>query len=686
MSDPQLHGLTFGQPFNTFHIFNGSFIPEGIVSFYGLSFGAKMVLGRLYRYCGKDSVSCHPSLEDLADDICSSVRQVSRYLAELLAQRFISKRRVGLGYNNEYYILFHPAYVGDRGTPPPGGGSDPDQTELSDPDQPSDPDQTEPSDQDKTDMDWTPGSSQNWRQMSSSLRVKVLESYKESYTSDTGHPSPLNYPPKTVSDLTLDQGNEPNPSKTTNSDGDLKPGGPTVSHDTINETYSTSEPCLTSDLDWFKREWRKRFKRIKPSEEEALVDVAWDQHTTEQLAGELDSYKASDWGKQNHYPVRGFLKRLAKADKHSNLAPKAPDYCVADATQVEWADETPCGAVRECGDVAREMHSLSAGGLDSVGGMGVLRRNGQDSQGNTVADTPNGDRGTKTQTTAGEAVTGDTGGPGEPLPILRAGDRDVCSRPEPSERPQASSSAPELGPHDPIQLQPEQPTTESGRLMSPVQCAEGRYYVPYGGRRKDLCPSGNQKTLSRNNSALNALGNSRQNDHGRNSAPTYAGKPNGRAGTPELQHWAPAWKVAIQLIEKHPGVVSGEREITQILLQVVADNSSEQPEALLNKILDQHQKWCESENWNPDDESEKKFIPGLKKWLDGQWRKTPRPAYTSPYLDVAEYDRLKAEFDVLWEHRKRRVAPISPLKDLPEDWKDEERRIIMLEQASDSIH
>jgi hypothetical protein len=99
------------EAFNPYKKFNGILIPEGIVRKQKLSFGAKIVYGRLCRYAGA-SGRCFPAVETLAKEIGVHKRQARRYLKELEKQKFI--RRVERVFpdqkqmTNSYVFLRHP--------------------------------------------------------------------------------------------------------------------------------------------------------------------------------------------------------------------------------------------------------------------------------------------------------------------------------------------------------------------------------------------------------------------------------------------------------------------------------------------------------------------------------------------------------------------------------------------------
>jgi hypothetical protein len=121
--------LRAGQPFNPYKLYFGSFIPEPICKYRGLSPGAKVIFGRLYRYAGEDG-SAFPAVPTLADETGIGETQARKYVTELEQKRFINVdrenrhyRKDGSGGSNRYTFLWHAAYLGNLGSfrkaPPP---------------------------------------------------------------------------------------------------------------------------------------------------------------------------------------------------------------------------------------------------------------------------------------------------------------------------------------------------------------------------------------------------------------------------------------------------------------------------------------------------------------------------------------------------------------------------------------
>ena len=118
-----------GQVFNPYRRFPGTFIPEQICKYRGLSPGAKLVYGRLCRYAGKNGAA-YPAVGTLADETGLGETQVRSYLKQLERERFIAVdrenrhyRNDGSGGSNGYLFLWHIAFTCDSGArskaPPP---------------------------------------------------------------------------------------------------------------------------------------------------------------------------------------------------------------------------------------------------------------------------------------------------------------------------------------------------------------------------------------------------------------------------------------------------------------------------------------------------------------------------------------------------------------------------------------
>ena len=97
---------------NPYKLFVGSFIPNWLLKMTTVSQGAKLCYARLCQYAGQDG-KCYPLIPTLAQEIGVKERQAKRYLVELREQKLIHAIRRGLGLNNDYYFLRHPAMFSD---------------------------------------------------------------------------------------------------------------------------------------------------------------------------------------------------------------------------------------------------------------------------------------------------------------------------------------------------------------------------------------------------------------------------------------------------------------------------------------------------------------------------------------------------------------------------------------------
>ena len=101
-----------GQVFNPFKLFVGSFIPNTLMQYTGLSSSAKLCWARLAQYAGENG-QCYPSQEVLAAEIGIKIAQINRILKELEEKGFI-KRLKPTGKDKlchkttRYLFLWHP--------------------------------------------------------------------------------------------------------------------------------------------------------------------------------------------------------------------------------------------------------------------------------------------------------------------------------------------------------------------------------------------------------------------------------------------------------------------------------------------------------------------------------------------------------------------------------------------------
>lgn len=108
--------------FNPWHQFVGSFIPNCLMSYTGLSLGAKLLWARLAQYAGQDG-ACYPSQQRLAFDLGLSVRQIRRLISELSTKGFLEKEAPAYkdqiqGKTVKYFFLHHPVFRADKSVLP----------------------------------------------------------------------------------------------------------------------------------------------------------------------------------------------------------------------------------------------------------------------------------------------------------------------------------------------------------------------------------------------------------------------------------------------------------------------------------------------------------------------------------------------------------------------------------------
>lgn len=105
------------QPFNPYKLFVGSFIPNALLRFTGLSSTAKLVWARLAQYAGEHGIA-FPKITSLAEEVGLSDCQAQRILKELEKKRFI-KRIKPRGLQrlqhlpDSYIFLFHSCFTSD---------------------------------------------------------------------------------------------------------------------------------------------------------------------------------------------------------------------------------------------------------------------------------------------------------------------------------------------------------------------------------------------------------------------------------------------------------------------------------------------------------------------------------------------------------------------------------------------
>ena len=97
----------YGERFNPYKMFNGSFVPDWLGCREEMKAGPKLCYGRLMRYAGKDG-RAFPRHKALATALGVSVTTSQRYVSELKKHRLIETKQRGLTLPNDYYFLRHP--------------------------------------------------------------------------------------------------------------------------------------------------------------------------------------------------------------------------------------------------------------------------------------------------------------------------------------------------------------------------------------------------------------------------------------------------------------------------------------------------------------------------------------------------------------------------------------------------
>jgi hypothetical protein len=108
-----------------YKMFVGSFIPNGLLRYTGISQGAKLAWARLSQYSGENGY-CYPSQKKLAEELGTSDKTIRKYVNELIQVGLIevvkpSKRDCGsTRKTTRYYFLEHEALT--HGNMCSGGG------------------------------------------------------------------------------------------------------------------------------------------------------------------------------------------------------------------------------------------------------------------------------------------------------------------------------------------------------------------------------------------------------------------------------------------------------------------------------------------------------------------------------------------------------------------------------------
>jgi len=107
--------------FNPWMRFFGCIVPNWLAMRTEISFGSKLIYGRLAQYAGKNGVA-NPSYDTLADELGCSRRQAMRLVEELSKARLLEIEPIrlqGVPRSNRYHFIEHPWMTegGDRMSP-----------------------------------------------------------------------------------------------------------------------------------------------------------------------------------------------------------------------------------------------------------------------------------------------------------------------------------------------------------------------------------------------------------------------------------------------------------------------------------------------------------------------------------------------------------------------------------------
>ena len=98
--------MTDKEYINPYKIFNGVWLPLGLLERTELSQGAKLCYALLCKYAGENG-ACYPSQETIAKDIGIKKRQTIKYIHELVNNKLIEVEKFGKKQTNRYWFLMH---------------------------------------------------------------------------------------------------------------------------------------------------------------------------------------------------------------------------------------------------------------------------------------------------------------------------------------------------------------------------------------------------------------------------------------------------------------------------------------------------------------------------------------------------------------------------------------------------
>lgn len=100
-----------GDPYSPHRRFLCAPVPLALMKSPNLSAGAKLLFGRLALHAGKE-LYCYPGLDTLADELGVSDDTIGRWMAELIGNKFIKRKRCGPGRNAECIFIWNPELGG----------------------------------------------------------------------------------------------------------------------------------------------------------------------------------------------------------------------------------------------------------------------------------------------------------------------------------------------------------------------------------------------------------------------------------------------------------------------------------------------------------------------------------------------------------------------------------------------
>jgi hypothetical protein len=111
-----LSAPALGAVFNPYRLFRGAHVPMAVLSYTGLSPGAKLCYGLMKDMAGRQGY-CWPAVRTIGSKLSVVPRQVERYLRELEMHGFI-RSDLKPGKSSRYVFLWHPVFAEPSPTTP----------------------------------------------------------------------------------------------------------------------------------------------------------------------------------------------------------------------------------------------------------------------------------------------------------------------------------------------------------------------------------------------------------------------------------------------------------------------------------------------------------------------------------------------------------------------------------------